>query len=156
MPSKPLHLTSPIDNEARFEVQPPATRAPVAIALVGIVCAGLVGLYRGVESVREETGSATQAPTTGAIVGAQPAAALPKNPDWSTLSGPVVLPPPAPKAKKADQPADSGDEADSEDSQAAEVMSSGEEVAQPAAPVTTAPPVNPGPLSSAPPHGPHG
>lgn len=154
MSSRPLHLISPVDNEARFEVRPPASRAPVAIALVAIIGAGLIGLYRGVISVREEEGASASAPTTGAIVGAQPAAALPHNPDWSTLSGPVVLPPPAPKVKKAEEPADSADEADADDSQAAEVMSSGEETAQAAAPVTTAPPINPGPLSSAPPRGP--
>lgn len=149
MPTESHHLTSPIDNEARFEVASPSTITPVAIALVAILGAGLIGLYRGVLSVREDVSGAASSPTTGAIVGAQPATPLPRNPDWSTLSGPVVLPPHAPKVRAAEDQSDSGDDADAESSQAAQVMSSETETAEP--PVTVAPPVNPGPLNSAPP-----
>ncbi len=150
----PLHQRplSPLDNEARFEVAAPTTLTPVAIALVAIVAAGLVGLYRGVISVREDVAGLVSLPTTGAIVGAQPATPLPHNPDWSTLSGPVVLPPPAPKAHKVEEAADSGDETEADSSEAGQVMSSGDEAAeqQPAAPVTPAPPVVTGPLSQPP------
>ena len=110
---------SPTESDARFDVTAPRSIMPVALAAVAIAAAAVLGLYRGVVSVREQAVGAKAAATTDAIVGATPAVALPHNPDWSTLSGPQILPPPVAKVKKDDSDTASDDDA-AEPSQAAQ------------------------------------
>lgn len=108
---------------------------PVALAAVAIAAAAVLGLYRGVVSVREQAVGAKAEATTDAIVGATPAVALPHNPDWSTLSGPQVLPPPLAKVKKEEDDTASDEDA-AEPSQAAQAIAPD----QAAPDATTAPP----------------
>lgn len=149
MPVTRFRAPSPVDSDTSFDVGPPTSAGPVAIAAVLILAAGLAGLYRGVVSVREVTAGAKAGPTTSAIVGATPAVALPPNPEWSTLSGPQVLPPPSAKPPKVQDEADS-DEGDSEASQAAEAVGApAEPPASPApapAPRPAPPAVTPAPV----------
>ena len=126
-----------IDSDAAFAVSAPRSTLPVAIAALVIGLAAVAGLYRGVDSVRPVAPGLKVSPTTDAIVGAAPAVALPHNPDWSTLSGPQVLPPPTVKPKPQEDDADSAD-SEAEASQAAQAIEPGTD-----APVPVTPPVAP-------------
>jgi hypothetical protein len=139
MPESPVRAPS----QAAFEVAAPSTRAPVIIAAVGIGLAALFGLYRGLVSVHAPTEGQKDANTTSAIANAAPAVALPHDPDWSTLSGPKVLPPVAVKAKPDANAADSAD-ADDQPSQAEQAADASLDTPTPTpAPVKVAPPQAP-------------
>ncbi len=148
-----VRAPSPTDSDARFDITAPRSILPVAMAAVAIAAAAVLGLYRGVVSVRDQAAGAKAAPTTDAIVGATPAVALPHNPDWSTLSGPQVLPPPVAKVKKAEDEAASDDSSD-EASQAAQAVSP--DLAAPADATTSPPAAKPAQPTSLPQPDPQG
>jgi hypothetical protein len=160
----------------------PAPRAPVDTIRVGdlrpwtvwtaaIVIAGLavLGLYLGVRGGHPAAGVAlalTQGEplSPGSAASAAPAVALPPDQQWSTLSGPAVLPPSAAPAKSvASDDTDSGAEASGQTAAAAAIddqqaaapdaqappPEAAEPPAPPAAAVTTTPP--PPPPKSSPP-----
>ena len=118
-------------QSGRGPLDPTAPRAPerwVWVAGVIIVALACYGLYRGVTGVRAgEPSLLLAAPAVGgpAPVDAAQATALPHDDQWSTLSGPKVLPPPAPKAAKVadDSADDSGAPADNSAADAADEVS---------------------------------
>ena len=107
-------MSEPYQHPRPRPIDPTAPRAPdgwVWIAGVAILALASYGLYRGITEVR--TGNTSLLPVAGpgivAPVDASSATALPHDDQWSTLSGPKVLPPPPPKPAK---PAASDDAAD--------------------------------------------
>lgn len=111
---------SPSLREPAGDLSEPAVVPALAVwgAVAFIVMLAVVGTYKGFVSVRPGApGSSLLSPeslTTGKPVDAEPAVALPRNPEWSTLNGPQILPPPS--AKPASKPA-AEDAAQSDDAQ---------------------------------------
>jgi hypothetical protein len=100
---EPPHLHEPAgDLSEPGDVPAAAVWTMVAV----IVLLAAVGTYKGFVSVRPGApGSSLLSPdslTTGKPVDAAPAVPLPRNPEWSTLNGPQILPPPS--AKPASKP----------------------------------------------------
>lgn len=77
----------------------PAAAVWSVVAVIALLAA--VGTYKGFVSVRPGApGSSLLSPdslTTGKPVDAEPAVPLPRDPEWSTLNGPQILPPPSAK-----------------------------------------------------------
>jgi hypothetical protein len=134
--------------------QPAAFPAPVvwSAAVVIVLLAG-VGAYRGAVSARTGApGSSLISPdslVSAPPVSAEPAAPLAHDPNWSTLSGPQVLPPPAPKPAAKPETDEAGSGAPDDQSAAAEAAPSApqSEPSAPAAPpgVQAVPPPAPAP-----------
>ena len=103
-------------------IDPTSPRAPkrwVWYAAAGIAFLALYGLYRGFAGVEASEGLLGQPlPGTAAPLDASSAAALPHDDQWSTLSGPKILPPPPPKPVQAAKVDDSAD-SDAPDDQSA-------------------------------------
>jgi len=107
-------FVSPIDG-AEFAIRSPRSPWLVVGASVVILAMAALGFYRGLVSAVPMTAGAGF-PSTNAIVGAKPAAPVAQNPNWSVLSGPTVVAPPAAKTQAAT--VDSSDDNDSPDDQA--------------------------------------
>jgi hypothetical protein len=101
------------DYDSDRPISPRLPRQWSWIALVVIIALGAVGFFRGLGGGRPL--ASLLAPVKGlpvvAALTAADAAPLPHNDDWSVLSGPKVLPPPAPKPVRAE----SDDDADQSD-----------------------------------------
>ena len=117
-------MSEPYQSPRSKPIDPSAPRAPdgwVWIAGVAILALASYGLYRGITEVR--TGNTSLLPVAGpgivAPVDASAAAALPHDDQWSTLSGPKVLPPAPPKPVKAAVIDDSADDSDAPPAKAA-------------------------------------
>jgi len=85
------------------------------LAGVAILVMAAYGLYRGVTGVQNGQAGLLLAPHAGGIVApvdAAPAAPLVNTGQWSTLSGPQALQPPAPAPVKVAKTAPSDDSAD--------------------------------------------
>jgi hypothetical protein len=121
--------------------EPAAFPAPVVwgAAAVIVLLAG-VGAYRGAVSARTGApGSSLISPdslVSAPPVSAEPAAPLPHDPNWSTLSGPQVMPPAPPKPVAKLEPDETDSDAPDDLSAAAEAAPTGPqpEPSAPAAP----------------------
>jgi hypothetical protein len=105
-------MSDPFQLSRPKPIDPSSPRAPEAwVWMAGIVILGLAsyGLYRGITGA--QTGQTGLLPTLhGGVVAPVDAAninALPHDDQWSTLSGPKVLPPVAVKVAKPAQPDES-------------------------------------------------
>ena len=103
-----MAMSDPFQLSRPKPIDPTSPRAPegwVWVAGVAILAMGSFGLYRGITDAR--TGQSGLIPSVhGGVVApvdATAANALPHDDQWSTLSGPKVLPPAPPKpVKQAD------------------------------------------------------
>jgi hypothetical protein len=132
-----------LDNDR--PMSPGLPRPWTWLACLLILMLGAVGFVRGMGGSKPI--EAILAPVKGlpavAALTAADAAPLPHNDDWSVLSGPKVLPPPAPKPPKAATSNDT-DDSDAAADQAAQVDASAPDDAQtPAAKPPAAPPSTP-------------
>lgn len=103
------------DHQASAPIDPTEPRAPrgwtrVATGLITLMA--LYGLYRGFSSVEGAHTPLLGAAGLGVTAPAStaPATPMPANGDWSTLSGPRILPSSAPKAAVASAAPDDGDD----------------------------------------------
>lgn len=127
-------------------IDPTSPRAPagwVWMAALFIVIMAAYGLYRGVTGVQAAQSALLGAPRPGTItpVDATSAAPLAHDDQWSTLSGPKVLPPPPPKVVKPAAPDDAEDDSGAPDQP---------DAADAAAPETLAPTLGPAPAPAQP------
>jgi hypothetical protein len=92
-----------LDNDRPMSPGLPRPWTWVAVLLILLLAA--VGFVRGLGGSGSKPIDAILAPVKGlpavASLTAADAAPLPHNDDWSVLSGPKILPPPAPKPAKA-------------------------------------------------------
>jgi hypothetical protein len=113
---------------AEFDQPPSGLRAPsgsyeasgampsglVWLAALVIVALAAIGAYKGLTSVRAP-GSTLLSPQSliaGKPVEAAPVAPLAHDPNWSTLSGPQIIPPPPAKPAVKAAPKDDEDDSD--------------------------------------------
>ncbi|MDR3509102.1 MAG: hypothetical protein P4L64_14510 [Caulobacteraceae bacterium] len=145
MPSVPDRGRPIAGGEGEFKIGAPRSILVVVAAGIIILCLAAAGLYRGVFSALQDKIAPAHVAGAGAVVDSAPAVALPPNPDWSTLSGPQILPPPKPKAVSV---AASEDEADS--GAAADQASAADQAVTSANPVGEAPVKKPAPSPATP------
>jgi len=103
-------INSPLDGAA-FEIAAPRSSLVVILAGIAILGIGSLGFYHGL-TVGKPAGAGRQTAAASTIVGATPAVAMSQNPNWSTLNGPQMLPPPTAKAQVQDDDSDDSDTPD--------------------------------------------